>query len=110
MFPPFQRSGFAVIVRLLWKYIFCPQDASRVRRFPPTLTGLQQQKQHPGEISESAQDYFHVFLGEMMSVPSAVRCQSNACVEEQRCCLIGRCREAFFIKLVLLSSSGTVCT
>lgn len=51
MFPPFQRSSFAVFACLLWKYIFRPADASRVRRFPPTITGLQQQKQHPGEIS-----------------------------------------------------------
>lgn len=42
MFPPFQRSGIAVFACLLWKYIFRPADASRVRRFPPTITGLQQ--------------------------------------------------------------------
>lgn len=60
-----------------------------------------------------------MFLGEMMSVTSAARCQSNAHVEEQRSCLIGRCRETFFLMFmfflmftddVLLSVSGTGCT
>lgn len=51
VFPAFQRRGFVLLPCLVRKHVFSPPDASRVHRLPRMITGLQPQKQHPGEIS-----------------------------------------------------------